>query len=372
MDDAPSSMTSDDLAFLTATDLEALPLSELKACWAAMRNACFDRDRERTRWGGSGRDERDGTYFHLCMKRAVAMLLLLGKHGWRDRPNAISDVRVPVLEYFERANTCALNGQEPRELLEYLLAFKKQYHAFEYDIDQLLLKIVDDYPHIGQHNFTDCPDWWAYFRRFAKGLRHRSRVFVRGESVEHYLLADSMKDLYYDELAELLHCLAQGVERDAEKDQARGRSQLASALLEAQQHLQQAQKSLQTAWKLCAPHVDMARKHGQLEHVFDEEEVKAARVGQFVYSYQLTLRMHREGSDIEVQRWSLLEGSNYHRELVKDPDFETKIYGLIAFFADFEGEDAAVLEQEINPLIERDVWTFQHRVPSNTFESKKV
>jgi hypothetical protein len=115
--DAQPAITANELKALTVTDLEALPLSELKACWAAMCNDCFERDRERTRWGGSGRDERDGTYFHLCMKRAVAMLLLLGKHGWRDRPNAISDVRVPVLEYFERANTCALNGQEPRELL---------------------------------------------------------------------------------------------------------------------------------------------------------------------------------------------------------------------------------------------------------------
>ena len=361
-------MTTNDLHTLTATDLEALPLSELKACWAAMCGDCFERDRERTRWGGSGRDERDGAYFHLCMLRAVAMLLLLGKHGWRDRPNAISDVRVPVLDYFERANTCALNGQEPRELLEYLLAFKKQYTEFEYDIDQLLLKIVDDYPHIGQHNFIDCPDWWAYFKRFAKGLRHRSRVFVRGEPVEHYLLADRMKDLYYDELADLLRCLAQGIERDAEKDQARGRTQLASALFEAQQHLQQAQKSLQTAWKLCAPHVDMARKQGQLEHVFDEEEVKAARVGQFVYSYQLTLRMHRESSDTGGARWSLLEGFDYRKQLAKDPDFEAMIHGLIEFFADFDGEDADVLEQEVNPLLGRDVWPFQHRAPTNSTE----
>lgn len=132
------------------------------------------------------------------------------------------------MDYFERANQCELNGNEPREFLEFLLAFKKQHTVLENDIDRLLLKVVDEYPHIGQHNFIDCPEWWLKFRRFAKGLRHRSEVFVNGKAVDELLLADNIKDLYHDSLGNFLVHLASGIERDGEKDQARGRHQLAT------------------------------------------------------------------------------------------------------------------------------------------------
>lgn len=347
------------LKALAATDLPAMPPSELEACWRELIRLRFEVDHAKYQPGQSDKPaQRDGCYYHLRMKEAWVLLTLIGQHDWQGRPNAISDVRVAVLDYFERANQGELNGAEPREYLEFLLGFKKQHTALENDIDRLLLKLVDEHPHIGQHNFKDCPEWWAKFRRFAKGLRHRSEVFVNGKAVDELALAERTKDLYYDTLGNFLVHLASGIERDGEKDQARGHHQLAAALQEAQQHLRQASQALYTAWKHCEPHVDLQRKYGRLEHVFDEEDVKAARVGQFVRSYFLTLRMHGE-SDADTHNLSLLEGTSYAKEVAKDRYYEAKICALIDTFEDLWGEDAAELEKELNALIGRDVWVFQ-------------
>lgn len=344
---------------INVSSLEALSLETLEATW---RDLVRQRSEAEAASRQSGQPDRllDGGYYRLRLQEARVLLQLIGQHGWQGRPNAFSDVRVAVMDYFKQANQGELNGTEPREFLEFLLAFKKQHTALENDIDRLLLKVVDEYPNIGQYNFKDCLEWWLKFRRFAKGLRHRSEVVVHGKAVDGHTLADRMKDLYYDDLANLLCNLASGIERDGEKDQARGRHQLAAALHEAQQHLRQASQALYTAWQHCQPHVDMERKRGRLEHVFDEEDVKAARVGQFVHSYFLTMRMHGE-SDAGTHNLSLLEGTSYAKEVAKDRYYEAKICALIDTFEDFWGEDAAAFERELNALIGRDVWAFQHR-----------
>ena len=341
---------------LMAQTIEALEKMEeepLRKFWADCRDLCNQRDQPRRLWNEA--DERDSEYYHLRMMQAVALVILLGK--WQMGTFSMSDVRGAALEYFERANQAPLNGQQPRRFLEFLLSFKRAYPALENELDELLLDIVDRYPDLGQHNFQPDPQWYRDFFGFAMGLRHRSKVYMHGEPVPHYQLAEKMKDLYYDSLAGLLEELASGIDDDAEADRGRGRPRLASALEESAAHLRRASESLQQAWAYCEPHVDKIRKAYGMEHIFDTEEVRKARIGQRVHSYMLTLRMHGETADEPVHLLSLLEGMDYHSELAKDPDFEAFIDALIGALEIWSDQGAAEIERELNALIQRDVWS---------------
>jgi hypothetical protein len=349
-----SKMNRESFMSLTIGDLEAKDEPELRQNWAEIRDFCNDIDRPRSLWRKE--DVRDGDYYHLRMLQAIALLILLGKWKWQSF--SMSDAAGPMLEYFKRANQAPLNGNEPRQFLEYLLAFKRENGALENDIDSLLTKIVDSCPDLGKHNFRDDPEWYAYFRRFAKGLLHRSEVYFHGKPIDNFVLAGKLKDLYYDELARLLDRLAWGINADAASDGERGRRMLSEALHEAADHLKNASESLNRAWSHCRPYVDLERKRCGLEHVFDAEEVKAAQIGQFVRSYLLTMRMHGE-SDPDSHYLSLLEGYNYHEQLASDPNYEAKIDALIEGLELMTGEEVTVLEREINSLIGRDVWTRQ-------------
>lgn len=347
-------MEQDALMAITISDLEAMPEDDLRMQWAKTRDFLNAQDQPRRLWRKE--DVRDGNYYHLRMMQAIALLILLGK--WKWQTYSISDVGGPTLEYFERANLSPLNSDEPRQFLAYLLDFKRQHESLEYKIDNLLLKIVDTCPDLGSHNFKDDPDWFAYFRRFAKGLRHRSVLYAHGKPLDNYEVALQMKDLYYDELALLIHRLSRGIQEDARRDGERGRKKLFAALEEASAHLEKASEALGQAWSHCRPYIDMERKRGQLEHIFDPEVVKAARIGQFVRSYLLTLRMHGE-SDPDTHYLSLLEGFKYYDALAADPDFEAKIDALIEGLEWVCSKELATIEREVNVLIGRDVWTRQ-------------
>lgn len=344
------------LLSLKITDLEAMAELELGQHYVALRDFCIEFDLPRSLWRKE--DVRDSNYYQLRMMQSIALLLLLCKGNGKWKGYSIWDVKGTVLEYFEGANRSALKVGEPRRLLEYLLAYKRQHDFLENDIDTLLTEIVDRYPDLGPHNFTNDTAWFAEFRRFAKGLRHRSEVYAHGKPIGHFTLADKMKDLYYDELALLIHRLSAGIAKDAHQDGERGRKKLSAALNEACAHLDKATAALSEAWSHCRPYIDQERKRGGLEHIFDVEEVKASRIGQFVRSYLLTLRMHGE-SDAETHYLSLLKGYNYYESLASDPWFEAKIDALISGLELITGEEMPVIERELNARIGRDVWTRQ-------------
>ena len=332
------------------TGMEEEPLRQL---WAELRDHCNLLDQPRRLWNET--DARDATYYHLRMKQAMALLILLGK--WKWTTYSMSDVWSRAMEYFERANQAPLNGDEPRRFLECLLAFKSEYEFLENRVDELLTNIVDHCPDLGSHNFQNDCWWYDSFVRFAKGLRHRSKVYVRGEPVPRYELVGKMKDLYYDVLAELVEDLACEIRKDAEADRGRGRIKLATALEESVGHLQNAAKSLHRAWDHCRPHTDLTRKQYQVEHIFDSEVVRKWKIRQFVHSSMLTLRMHGEYADEEPHYLSLLAGMEYRKKLAKDPDFEVMIDALIGALELLTDKGAAEIERDINALIGRDIWS---------------
>lgn len=349
-------MNVEHLLSLTIPDLEGMAESALGQHYPALRDICNALNQHKNLWGQE--DVRRTNYYHLRMMQSIALLLLLGKGGGKWLAYSIWDVRGTVLDYFDGTNRGALNGGEARRFLEYLLTFKRQHDFLENDLDTLLTDIVDDYPDLGPHNFTNDTAWFTGFRRFAKGLRHRSAVYAHGKPIGHFTLANKMKDLYYDELARLIDRLSAGIAEDAQKDGKRGRKKLSAALNEARVHLDKATAALNEAWSHCHPYVDQERKRGGLEHIFDTEEVKANRIGQFVHSYLLTLRMHGE-SDADTHYLSLLDGYNYREALASDPWFEAKIDALIAGLELIRGEEMPIIERELNARIGRDVWTRQ-------------
>ncbi len=66
-------------------------------------------------------------------------------------------------------------------------------------------------------------------------------------------LAEDISNLRYDALAELLELLSAKIERDGEKDKARGRAQLAQALQESTDGLAKAAVTMQKAWRIAEP-----------------------------------------------------------------------------------------------------------------------
>lgn len=346
-------MSAEQWMSITIEHLTGMEEEPLRQLWADMRDFCNQLDQPRRLW--NEKDARDDTYYHLRMMQAAALLILLGK--WKWTTFSMSDVRSTAMEYFERANLAPLNGDEPRRFLEFLLEFKSEFEFLENSVDGLLIEIVDHCPDLGRHNFQNDPRWYDSFVRFAKGLRHRSVVYVQGSPVYRYELVEKMKDLYYDALAELVEDLANEISEDAEADRGRGRVKLATALEESVDHLKNAAKSLQRAWDHCRPHTDLTRKQYQVEHIFDPDVVRKWKIRQFVHSYMLTLRMHGETADEEPHYLSLLKGMEYHKKLAKDPDFEAMIDALIDALEIWTAKEAPEIERELNALIGRDVWS---------------
>ena len=68
-------------------------------------------------------------------------------------------------------------------------------------------------------------------------------------------LAQELGDLRYDALEEFLQQLSQKIAADGAKDAARGRTQLASALAQAAQTLEQSSKHIAKAWRISAPYL---------------------------------------------------------------------------------------------------------------------
>ncbi|WP_114416229.1 hypothetical protein [Marinospirillum perlucidum] len=338
---------------LRLKQLPAMKDEPLRKLWSETRDYCNQWDRPRTLW--KEEDTRNVDYYRLRRLEAAALLLLLGRGDLKRF--SMRDAAPPILEYFKHANQAPMNEGEPRELLEFLLAFKQEYPALENDVDGLLTRIVDQCPDLLQHNFKEDPQWFRYFFGFAKGLRHRSQVYAHGKIIPQYQLVGKMQDLYYDSLAELLEALAAGLEEDGEADRGRQRIKLATALEGAGGHLRQAAESLKEAWRYCEPYVDKTRKKSQLEHIFDPDVVRNTRISHWVHGYLLGLRMQGETSDVPVDPLSPLHGKNYPQEIAKDPDFEGMVAALIPALSLWTGQEEKELEQEINALIQRDVGT---------------
>ncbi|MBI2582460.1 hypothetical protein HYV87_05030 [Candidatus Woesearchaeota archaeon] len=68
-------------------------------------------------------------------------------------------------------------------------------------------------------------------------------------------LANSIGDMRYDKVAEFVGLLAQRVEAEAERDSAAGRTQLSGKLDLVSKHLYNAQAEIDSAWKICEPHM---------------------------------------------------------------------------------------------------------------------
>ncbi len=68
-------------------------------------------------------------------------------------------------------------------------------------------------------------------------------------------MAQSLGNLKYDELAAFLKLLSDKLEQDGDADGARGRAQLAKALHDAAQNIDQAADDVKRAWVICEPYM---------------------------------------------------------------------------------------------------------------------
>ena len=66
-------------------------------------------------------------------------------------------------------------------------------------------------------------------------------------------LAEDIGDLRYDALAEFLHLLAQKIEKDGDKDKARGRVKLARELHGCAHDLRLGKIAIDKAWEISEP-----------------------------------------------------------------------------------------------------------------------
>lgn len=69
----------------------------------------------------------------------------------------------------------------------------------------------------------------------------------------HKELTTEIGDLYYDSLAELLDLLSDKIKNDGDADKQRGRVKLAHELHSCSDHLLEASKHIDKAWKICKP-----------------------------------------------------------------------------------------------------------------------
>jgi len=84
-------------------------------------------------------------------------------------------------------------------------------------------------------------------------MKHTSTV--PGFDGTHEQLAERIGDLYYDALAEFLDLLANKIAVDSEADIGCGRPKLAAELAGCAEHLSQAARHIDEAWRICKPHV---------------------------------------------------------------------------------------------------------------------
>lgn len=68
-------------------------------------------------------------------------------------------------------------------------------------------------------------------------------------------LADDVKNMRYDKVAEFLGYLAAQVKAEADKDSANNRSKLAARLYQASTYLSHSQEEIDYAWKICRPYM---------------------------------------------------------------------------------------------------------------------
>jgi len=87
----------------------------------------------------------------------------------------------------------------------------------------------------------------------AKSPKHPTHVDGYHGSLE--ALANAIGDMRYDRVAYFLDLLAQRIETEAEKDSSAGKIQLSKRLDQASKYLQDAQKEIDSAWKICKPYM---------------------------------------------------------------------------------------------------------------------
>lgn len=80
-------------------------------------------------------------------------------------------------------------------------------------------------------------------------------------SVENYSssledLAEDIKNMRYDKVAEFLGYLAAQVKAEADKDLANNRSKLSARLYQASTYLSRRQEEMDSAWKICRPYME--------------------------------------------------------------------------------------------------------------------
>jgi hypothetical protein len=78
-------------------------------------------------------------------------------------------------------------------------------------------------------------------------------------------LAEALGDLRYDALSEYLVALAEKLQSDSDKDDARGRFVLANALHAASRAIYDAAYEIGLAWKICEPHMLVSIAQGENE-----------------------------------------------------------------------------------------------------------
>lgn len=85
-------------------------------------------------------------------------------------------------------------------------------------------------------------------------MKHTKQV--KNYQGSHLQLAEEIGDLYYDSLADLLRLLSEKIADDGDKDAARGRKRLATALHACAGHLTEAAAEIDAAWVICKPYVN--------------------------------------------------------------------------------------------------------------------
>ena len=81
---------------------------------------------------------------------------------------------------------------------------------------------------------------------------HKS--YIEGYSFPE--LAEEIGNLRYDALNLFLEQLARKLQKDSQADAKRGRKQLAQALQQTAQKLDEARSAVREAWRICQPFMD--------------------------------------------------------------------------------------------------------------------
>ena len=84
-------------------------------------------------------------------------------------------------------------------------------------------------------------------------MNHNTLIKNYHGSIES--LVEDIGNLRYDALADFLHLLSEKIQSDGEKDEARKRHQLASALFECSKKLEESKMAIDVAWKISEPYM---------------------------------------------------------------------------------------------------------------------